>query len=173
MSLLLSLFIKLSIFSMAAFGGVTALLPTLFEISVNQEAWIDAQTFANYFAIAQAAPGPNLMTVTLIGWNAGGVLGAVLATVAVCWPSSIVIYWLQRFLLNMKNIQWQKTIEFAAAGLAVGLTLASAWQISIQLDLSMVNYLVSLMTIAIVLTTRLHPLYLIALGGILGMLNII
>jgi chromate transporter len=69
MSVLLGLFLKLSAFSLVAFGGINALLPSLLELSVNQERWIDLQTFADYFAIAQAAPGPNFMTVTLIGWH--------------------------------------------------------------------------------------------------------
>ena len=50
---LLGLFVKLSLFSLIAFGGVNALLPTLYDISVNQEKWIDADTFIHYFAIAQ------------------------------------------------------------------------------------------------------------------------
>lgn len=103
MSILLSLFLKLSAFSLVAFGGVNALLPVLFNLAVNQEHWIDVQTFSDYFAIAQAAPGPNFMTVTLIGWHIYGVIGALLATVAIAWPSSILIYFLQRFIMGMKN----------------------------------------------------------------------
>ena len=98
MSALIGLFLKLSAFSLIAFGGVNALLPVLFNLAVNQEHWIDVQTFSDYFAIAQAAPGPNFMTVTLIGWHMHGVLGALIATLAIAWPSSILIYFLQRFL---------------------------------------------------------------------------
>lgn len=82
-STLLSLFLKLSAFSLVAFGGINALLPTLYDLSVNQKHWINGQTFADYFAIAQAAPGPNLMTVTLIGWKVGGVISAAIATLAI------------------------------------------------------------------------------------------
>ena len=85
-SSLLSLFLKFSLFSVFAFGGINALLPVLYDLSVNQEHWINSQTFSDYFAIAQAAPGPNLMTVTLIGWNVGGVIGAVIATLAISRP---------------------------------------------------------------------------------------
>ena len=131
---LLGLFIKLSLFSLIAFGGVNALLPTLYDISVNQEKWIDADTFIHYFAIAQAAPGPNLLTVTLIGWNAFGLAGALLATLAVCWPSCILIFYLQRVLANLQHIRWKKTIEYSAGALAVGLVLASAWQIAIRIN---------------------------------------
>ena len=172
-STLLSLFLKLSAFSVFAFGGINALLPVLYDLSVNQEHWINSQTFSDYFAIAQAAPGPNLMTVTLIGWNVGGVLGAAIATLAISWPSSIMIYFLQRSILSMQDKKKQQMIQFAASALAVGLVLSSAWQISLQINQSSAAYLLTLGTIATTLFTRWHPLYLIAIGALLGILGFI
>ena len=172
-STLVSLFLKLSAFSLVAFGGINALLPTLYDLSVNQEHWINGQTFADYFAIAQAAPGPNLMTVTLIGWNVGGVIGAVVATLAIAWPSSIMIYFLQRSILGMRDIQKKKIIQAAAGVLAVGLVLSAAWGIALQINNSTAAHLLTFGTIAITLFTRLHPLYLIAIGGALGVLGFI
>ena len=173
MSILLGLFLKLSAFSLVAFGGVNALLPVLFNLAVHQEQWIDVQTFSDYFAIAQAAPGPNFMTVTLIGWHVYGVLGALLATLAIAWPSSIMIYFLQRFIMGMKNPLTKKTIQYSAAALAIGLVLASAWEISLQINQSQAAYLLTIGTIAITFFTRWHPLYLIAMGGALGVLGFI
>jgi chromate transporter len=173
MSILLSLFLKLSAFSLVAFGGVNALLPVLFNLAVHQERWIDVQTFSDYFAIAQAAPGPNFMTVTLIGWHVYGVLGALLATLAIAWPSSIMIYFLERFMMRMKNPLTKKTIQYSAAALAIGLVLASAWEIALQINQSRAAYLLTIGTIAITFFTRWHPLYLIAIGGVLGVLGFI
>ena len=170
---LLSLFLKLSAFSLVAFGGINALLPTLYDLSVNQEHWINSQTFADYFAIAQAAPGPNLMTVTLIGWRVGGVIGAAIATLAIAWPSSIMIYFLQRSILGIRDIQKQKMIQAAAGALAVGLVLSAAWGIALQINTGTAAYLLTFGTIAITLFTRWHPLYLIAIGGALGILGFI
>ena len=170
---LASLFLKLSAFSLVAFGGINALLPTLYDLSVNQEHWINSQTFADYFAIAQAAPGPNLMTVTLIGWKVGGVIGAAIATLAIAWPSSIMIYFLQRSILGMRDIQKQKMIQAAAGALAVGLVLSAAWGIALQINTGTAAYLLTFGTIAITLFTRWHPLYLIAIGGALGVLGFI
>ena len=173
MSILLSLFLKLSAFSLIAFGGINALLPSLLELSVYQERWIDLQTFADYFAIAQAAPGPNFMTVTLIGWHVGGVLGALLATLAIAWPSSILVYFVQRLILGMNDKQKKKVIQYAAAALAIGLVLSSAWQIALQINHSEAAYALTIATIAFTLFTRWHPLYLIALGAVLGLFGFI
>ena len=173
MSILLSLFLKLSAFSLVAFGGVNALLPVLFNLAVHQEHWIDVQTFSDYFAIAQAAPGPNFMIVTLIGWHVYGVLGALLATLAITWPSSIMIYFLQRFIMGMKNPLSKRTIQYSAAALAIGLVLSSAWEIALHINHGLAAYILTLGTIAITLLTRWHPLYLIAIGGALGVLGFI
>ena len=173
MGMLLSFFLKLSAFSLVAFGGVNALLPELLNLAVYQEHWIDLQTFSDYFAIAQAAPGPNFMTVTLLGWHIYGVLGAFLATLAIAWPSSILIYFLQRLILGIKDPITKKSIQYAAAALAIGLVLASAWQIALQINHSVAAYSLTLATIGFTLFTRWHPLYLIAIGGLLGALGII
>lgn len=173
MSLLVSLFLKLSAFSLIAFGGVNALLPSLLNLSVNQEHWIDLQTFADYFAIAQAAPGPNFMTVTLIGWHIYGVLGALVATIAIAWPSSILVYFLQRLIMGMNDQHKKKVIQYAAASLAIGLVLSSALQIALQINHSYPAYALTLLTIGLTIFTRWHPLYLIGLGAILGVLGII
>ena len=172
-STLASLFLKLSVFSLFAFGGINALLPTLYDLAVNQEQWINGQTFADYFAIAQAAPGPNLMTVTLIGWNVGGIFGAAIATLAIAWPSSIMIYFLQRSINNMQDKDKQKSIQFAAGALAVGLVLSASWQIALQINQSTAAYLLTIGTIAITFFTRWHPLYLIAIGALLGVMGFI
>jgi chromate transporter len=173
MSVLISLFLKLSAFSVVAFGGINALLPVLYDLSVNQEHWISSQTFADYFAIAQAAPGPNLMTVTLIGWNVGGLLGAALATLAISWPSAIMIYFLQGYISAIQNKQRQQMIQFAAGTLSVGLVLAAAWQISMQMNQSLPAYILTIGTITITFFTRWHPLYLIAAGAACGLLGLI
>ena len=173
MSILLSLFFKLSAFSLIAFGGVNALLPVLLNLAVNQEHWIDLQTFSDYFAIAQAAPGPNFMTVTLLGWHIYGVIGALVATLAIAWPSSILIYYLQRLILGIQNARHKKSIQYAAAALAIGLVLSSALQIALQINQGAAAYILTLGTIATTLFTRWHPLYLIAIGAFLGILGLI
>ena len=173
MSMLLSLFLKLSVFSMIAFGGVNALLPELLNLAVYQEQWIDLQTFSDYFAIAQAAPGPNFMTVTLLGWHIYGIIGALVATFAIVWPSSILIFFLQRFILGIKDPIKKKAIQYAAAALAIGLVLSSAWEIALQINHGTAAYILTIATIGLTVFTRWHPLYLIAVGGVLGVLGFI
>ena len=173
MSILLSLFLKLSAFSLIAFGGINALLPELLNLAVYQERWIDLQTFSDYFAIAQAAPGPNFMTITLLGWHLYGVIGAFVATFAIAWPSSILIFYLQRLLLGIKDPLKRQAIQYAAAALAIGLVLSSAWEIALQINHGVAAYLLTIFTILFTIFTRWHPLYLIGIGAIIGSMGLI
>ena len=73
----------------------------------------------------------------------------------------------------MKNVQHQQAIQYAAAALAIGLVLASAWQISWQINHGVVAYVITLGTLAIMLLTPWHPLGLILLGALCGLFGII
>ena len=91
MSLLLELFISFFLVAFVSFGGATAVIPELYRIAVTEHAWMSAQTFTELFAIAQAAPGPNVHIVTLIGQHVAGWSGAVLATLGMCLPMSVLV----------------------------------------------------------------------------------
>ena len=168
MTLLLSLFIKLSLFSFVAFGGIIAVLPSLFELAVTQEHWIDAATFADYFAIAQAAPGPNFMTITLVGWRVYGLVGAVVASIAICWPSSVMVFYLERYITRIEDPEKKKIIQYAAAALAIGLVLTSSWKLTVGFNNHWTAIVLTIAVVAITQFSKIHPLYLIALGALLG-----
>jgi chromate transporter len=173
MTLLISLFIKLSLFSFVAFGGIIAVLPSLFDLAVNQEHWIDANTFADYFAIAQAAPGPNFMTITLVGWHVYGLLGAIIASIAVCWPSTVMVFYLERYITRIEDPEKKKLIQYAAAALATGLLLTSSWKLTVGFNNHWTAIALTIAILAITLLSKIHPLYLIALGALLGGAGII
>ena len=67
----------------------------------------------------------------------------------------------------------KQVIQYSAAALAIGLVLSSAWEIALHINHSLAAYILTIGTIAITLLTRWHPLYLIALGGALGVLGFI
>ena len=71
---------------MAIGGGVIMLAPDIQRYVVDSNHWITAQQFAAAYTIAQAAPGPNLLYVTLVGWWAAGWAGALVATLAIIVP---------------------------------------------------------------------------------------
>jgi chromate transporter len=125
-SRLLALILVFAPLSILSFGGGQSTVPEIQHQSVAVHGWLSNQQFADLFAIARAAPGPSTLIVALIGWQVRGFAGAVVATLAIFVPSSIVMYaasaWWQR---NEKSVI-RKAIERGLAPVAVGLVFAGA-----------------------------------------------
>jgi chromate transporter len=166
--MLLTLFLRLVLLSMLAFGGAQSMLTEMYRVVVNVEHWMTAQDFADYFAIAQASPGPNMLIVTLVGWHVGQWQGALVATVAATVPSSILALIAYKKIYNHKNLSVKRWVQYVSAPISVGLVVASSANIAITLSQSWRMLAVSAATILLVQNTRVHPLTLIFLGGLLG-----
>ena len=173
MNVLADLFVQFALLAGVAFGGASALLPELFHVVVAERQWMEAATFANLFAIAQAAPGPNLLVVTLIGWQIAGLAGALTATVGFCLPMSLAVFFLFRHWQRFRGTRAQRAVQLAVSPLAVGLVLASGWLIGVAADAGVPGLLLGAAVTGIVLATPLHPLWLIAAGAVLGVLGVV
>ena len=169
MSVVGELFLEFALLSFVAFGGATALLPEMHRVVVENHHWLDDTTFTHLYAIAQAAPGPNVLVVTLIGWEIAGLAGALAATLAMCLPMSIVIYLLIDRWEGFAGKRWQKAISLGVAPLAVGLIFSGATLIATSAGLSLAGWILAAAVVFANLRFReLHPLWLIAAGAILG-----
>ena len=171
--LLLDLFVQFAILNIVAFGGITALLPELHRLVVEQRMWMDSTTFAHLFAIAQSAPGPNLLVVSLIGWKVAGLAGALAATTAMCLPMSIVIYLLIDRWEGFAGKRWQRAISLGVSPLAVGLIFSGATLIAQAADFGWAAWLLVVATVMANLRLKLHPLWFIAAGAALGLAGLV
>ena len=86
---LVTLAVQFALMSLLAFGGANSVIPEMHRQAVDLHHWMTGLEFAALFAISQAAPGPNFMISTLIGWKAAGLPGALVATLALCAPSCL------------------------------------------------------------------------------------
>lgn len=164
------LFLECALLSFVAFGGATALLPELHRVIVDHHRWLDDTTFIQLYAIAQAAPGPNVLVVTLIGWKVAGLLGALAATLGMCLPMSVLIYLLVDRWERCAGRRWQQAISLGVAPLAVGLVFSGATLIAQAADFQLGAWVVVLVTTVLNLRYRtLHPLWLIAAGALAGL----
>ena len=173
MSVVGELFLEFALLSFVAFGGATALLPEMHRVVVDNHQWLDDTTFTHLYAIAQAAPGPNVLVVTLIGWEVAGLPGALAATLAMCLPMSIVIYLLIDHWEGFAGKRWQKAISLGVAPLAVGLIFSGATLIAQAAEFGWAAWALVAVTTAVSLRTKLHPLWLIAAGAALGLLGLV
>lgn len=169
MSLLIDLFIQFALLSFVAFGGATALLPELYRVVVETRHWIDPVTFTHLYAIAQAAPGPNVLVVTLIGWKVAGLAGALTATLAICLPMSIVVYLVFGHWERFREARWRRVIQTGVAPLAVGLIFSGAILVGQSAGLAGSGWLFVLAVAAFSTKTKFHPLWCIGAGALLGL----
>lgn len=168
--IILQLFLECVLLSFIAFGGTTALLPELYRVAVNQYQWLDATTFTNLYAIAQAVPGPKVVIVTLIGWKVAGLFGALAATLGLCLPMSIIIYLFIDRWEKCSGWRWQKAVSLGIAPLAVGLIFSSAIVITQIAHFRWGAWMGVILTALVNLRYQsIHPLWLIAGGALLGL----
>lgn len=168
--LVIELFLEFALLACVAFGGATALLPEMHRVVVMQHQWMSEATFTHLYAIAQAAPGPNVLVVTLIGWEVAGLAGALAATLAMCLPMSVLIYLLIDRWQGFAGRRWQQAISLGVAPLAVGLVFSGAMLIAQSAGLGWVGAGLAAAVTILNLKTRLHPLWLIGLGALGGVL---
>ncbi len=173
MTVLIELFLEFALLSCVAFGGATALLPEMHRVVVENHHWLDDTTFTHLYAIAQAAPGPNVLVVTLIGWEIAGLGGALAATLAMCLPMSVLIYLLIDRWEGFAGARWQKAISLGVAPLAVGLIFSGATLIAQAASFGWAAWGLVAATVLANLRLKLHPLWFIAVGAGLGVLGLV
>ena len=169
--LLLQLLREFGEMSLLAFGGANAVLPEMHRRVVEVHGWASSEQFAQLFGLAQAAPGPNLLIVCLIGWKVAGLGGAFAALVGMCGPSSLLAYGVARLWDRQREARWRAVFASALLPVTIGLTLASAYLVTLGAGQSPGAYVFIACTAAAVLGGRVHPLWPIGVGGCWVMLG--
>ena len=162
---ILTMFASLSLLSI---GGGNTVLPEMHLKSVSVYQWMTDQQFADVFAISQAAPGPSILIVTLIGYKAAGIFGAILATVAIIIPAGLLVYFVSQVWEHAKNSPVRNAIEKGFAPLTVGLVLASSYVMSRAADHGWTAYLLTAACTAIFVFTKINPLIVVGFAGLIG-----
>jgi chromate transporter len=166
-----ALAVNFLVLSLLAFGGANAVIPEMQRQAVAVHHWMTATQFASLFAIAQAAPGPNVMVVTLVGWQVAGVLGAIVATGAMMGPSWVLTFWVFRAWDKFKYQPWCMAIQNGLAPVTVGLVASSAFLLARDADRDAVAFALTAGTAAIAYWTRLNPLWAFGLAALVGILG--
>ena len=112
--------------SLLSFGGGQAIVADMQHQVVDVQHWISGPQFADLFALSRAAPGPSTLIAALIGWQVAGFAGAVVATLAIYIPSSLVVYAAVRWWHASKASPWRGALERGLLPVAVGLVFAGA-----------------------------------------------
>jgi chromate transporter len=168
---LLTLAAQFAFLSLFAIGGAMAVVPEMHRQAVDVSHWMSDRQFADLFAIAQAAPGPNIIIVTLIGYQAAGIAGALVATLAMCGPTCVITYYVSRTFDRFKDAHWRIVVQAGLVPVSVALFAAGAFVVARAADRSLVALVITLVTAAVAYWTRLNPLWIFAVAGCLGYLG--
>ncbi|MFW1951532.1 chromate transporter [Acinetobacter beijerinckii] len=154
--------------SVLAFGGGNAILPEMQHQVVTVHQWMTAEQFSSLFAMAQAAPGPNMMIVPLVGWHVAGPAGLLVTSLAKFGPSSIITVYALKFWQRFKDHPLRARFEKALKPITVGLVLVSAWLITDASAQNALLVLIVILTAILGMFKKVHPLWVMALGAGLG-----
>lgn len=168
--------------SLLAVGGAIMLAPDMHRYLVDGRMWLNDAQFASSIALAQAAPGPNVLFIALLGWNIGlghggvwaALLGMVLAMVGVLLPSAVLTYGASRWGHRNRNRRSVRAFKMAMAPIVIALLLATTWVLGSSMAGPSGTWGPWMLTVAsalIVWCTRIHLLWLLGAGAVLGVLG--
>lgn len=186
----LALFTHFLSLSLLAVGGAITPVPDMHRYLVNERHWLTDTQFASSIALAQAAPGPNALFVAVMGWNIGvnaaggmaagasawglGLLGVFLAMLGMLIPSTTLAFVAARWGHNNRELRAVRSFKLGLAPIVVALMTATAWLIASSLgspQQAPLGWLLAAAATLLVWRTRLHMLWLLAAGALLGALG--
>jgi chromate transporter len=123
-SRLLGLIVVFAPLSLFSFGGGQAVVADVQYQTVNVHGWLTNEQFTDLYAVSRAAPGPSTLIAALIGWQVYGLIGSIVACIAVFVPSSIVVYSATSWWHRNEKSPWRAAIQKGLGPVAVGLIFA-------------------------------------------------
>ncbi|RFB79671.1 chromate transporter [Methylovirgula sp. 4M-Z18] len=150
---------RFALVSVLAFGGANAATPEIHRFVVDQLGWMNNSVFANLYAIAQAAPGPNVMFISIIGWHMAGLSGLIAATLAMNVPSSILAFGIGRVVAGMSASRWVTILRAGLAPIAVALLLANGVVMASAAYQTLLDGALTLLAALFVFYSRNNPLW--------------
>jgi chromate transporter len=164
----------LALVSSISFGGFPTVLPDVRNFVVATHGWMTNQEFADLFAMAQSIPGPNMiLMMSFVGWKVWGLPGAVASAVATTGPPCAIYFASYRLWDRFRNAPWQRIVRLGLVPVVMGLVVASGTVMARAADTGWRSAAVTIAAAAIMLATRLNPLWMIFVGGAIGGLGLL
>jgi chromate transporter len=167
-NLLWTLFSLFATLSLVSVGGANAAIPEMHRVAIDVMHWMNDKQFADMFAIAQMSPGPNVIIVALIGFHVAGLAGAGVAITAMCGPTCVLAFLVARTWDRFKEARWRIALQAGLVPVSLGLIAASAFVLARAADHNAYAVLITATTAAIAFLTRVNPLWIFAVAGVLG-----
>ncbi|MGN6701363.1 MAG: chromate transporter [Burkholderiaceae bacterium] len=181
----LDLFLHYLTLSLLAIGGAISTAPDMHRYLVERQHWLTDVQFNGSIAIAQAAPGPNVLFIALLGWNVGlnagnttlAVLGVLVTMVGILLPSTTLTYLAANWAHRNRTLRAVRAFKQGMSPLVIGLLLATGWILASVHSDPRTDWPLWLVTVVTALLIwrfrRLHLLWLLGAGALLGWFGVI
>jgi len=165
---MLQIALYFALLSLVSMGGMPSVMPEMQRIVVDVQGWMSAAEFTQLFAIAQAAPGPNVLVTALIGWKVAGLAGGMVALGAFCGPAAALAYSIGGFWDRMRDAPWRRTFQRALVPVTVGFIVSGGYVLATPVGPEWRSALIAGGAAALLILSRLNPLWILSGGGVLG-----
>ncbi len=179
-----SLFLHYVSLSLLAIGGAITTAPDMHRFLVAQQHWLTDTQFNASIAIAQAAPGPNVLFVALLGWHVGmnaggmltGLLGILTSMLGILMPSTTLTYLAAQWGHRNRELRAVRAFKQGMAPIVVALLIATGWILAQSNGSDIKNWpiwLVTALTALVVWRSKIHLLWLLGAGALLGWFGLV
>ncbi|MGZ5132220.1 MAG: chromate transporter [Caldimonas sp.] len=172
---LLGLFGHFLVLSLLAVGGAITTAPDMNRYVVAEHHWISDAQFTASIAIAQAAPGPNVLFVAVIGWNVAGPIGALATMSGTLLPSTALTLVATRWGARRRETRGLRAFTTGLTPLTIGLLVATGWLLAQPYVMDGTHAVGALalvaVSVAVMVRTRLSPMWLVGGGAVVGALG--
>ena len=151
-------------------GGGYVLIPLLNHIMVEQYRWLTLRQFLDGLALSQLTPGPLAMLATFTGFRAGGLPGALIATICIFLPCVTLTLIVGRYYERLKKIDLISSTLDGLLPAVVGLVAAAAWNLGISSLSGLKELLILAAGFAIFKWTKVSPMVVILGAAVVGLL---
>ncbi|MBC7939971.1 MAG: chromate transporter [Chitinophagaceae bacterium] len=165
------LFLHFLLLSLLAVGGAITTAPDMQRFVVGEQGWLSNAQFSASVALAQAAPGPNVLFVAVIGWNIGGLAGVVATLFGTLLPSSVLTLAATRWGERRRGSRALRAFNAGMAPMTLGLLVATSWVLLEPTATPWASAVAVLATMVFMLRTRASPLWAVAAGALAGALG--
>jgi chromate transporter len=173
--MLWELFITFFKIGFVSFGGGYAIIPII-EMEVDQHGWLTTEQFTDIIAIASMSPGPIATNCAIfVGYEKAGILGAIVSTLGTTLPSLLIILVVAMFFYKVKDHFLTQSAFYGIRPVITGLICYAAIRFAIKNQLVGVAgsmdgtaILIMLGALAVLLFTRLPPIFVILFSGLFG-----
>lgn len=172
MKKLFELFFVFAKIGISTFGGGYAILPILERELVEKRKWTTTEEIADYYAVGQCTPGViSVNTATFIGYKQKGVIGGIVATLGIIFPSILIISLIANFIETYKSLDFIQN-AFNGITVCVGALIISAvfklWKSSISDKITLFIFIITF-TVSIIFD--FSPLILLLFAGLIGIIK--